>query len=57
MDTINGYSSVDSLAFSSSDQGKLAFTQSNGNTYITLDAGDVLTLTNVQIANLGAITY
>jgi hypothetical protein len=57
-DTIVGYTSADTLVFTASDQGKLAFTQSgNNNTQITLDGSDVLTLTNVNVANLGTIQY
>jgi len=57
LDTINGYASVDTLVFSIADQGRLAFSQSGGNTLITLDPNDVLTLTNVPPSNLGAIKY
>ena len=60
LDTINGYVSADTLVFSTADQGKLAFSQVNGNTQITLgasDSNDVLTLTNVLPSNLGAIKY
>jgi hypothetical protein len=57
LDTVNGYSSADALSFAIADQGRLAITQSGANTLITLDSNDIVTLTNVQVSNLGPISY
>jgi hypothetical protein len=56
-DTVNGYNSADSLSFAIADQGRLAISQSGANTLITLDANDVVSLTNVLASSLGPITY
>ena len=57
LDNVNGYNSTDTLSFSIADQGLLSVSQSGANTLITLDANDIVTLTNVQASSLGSITY
>ena len=51
-DSVSGFGVSDSLSFAAADQGLLTVSQSNGNTTITRDANDVLTLVNY----LGAVT-
>jgi trimeric autotransporter adhesin len=56
-DTINGFSSTDSIRFSASDFANWAalvpaISQSGANTVITLDASDTITLTGVTATSL-----
>ena len=57
LDTISGFTSADSMAFSKSDFANWSalsshISQSGANTLITLDANDVITLINVQASSL-----